>query len=138
MQGQKANNLIIIYYDGNCALCHGLVKFTLKRIKDQNILFAPIQGETYSRKYGPLTSEPTTIVVELYNSSLLDRSTAIAEILHHLGGFWGVMGNGILLFPKSFRDFCYNLIASIRIKLFGRTKSVCPIIPPEQKVFFLP
>ena len=138
MQRQKENSSMIIYYDGHCALCHGLVKFTLKRIKNKNILFAPIQGETYANKYGPLAIEPTTIVVELPNGSILDRSTAIAEILSYIGGVWKILGAIILLFPKRFRDLCYHLIASIRIKIFGRTESTCPLIPAESKVFFLP
>lgn len=136
---KKSNpEILTIFYDGNCALCHGLIKFVLKFKTRDRFRFSPIQGETYSALFGKITTEPNTVIVTTPSGDILDRSTAIAAVLVHMGGLNRILGRLIMIFPKTFRDRFYRCVSSIRYRIFGRTKSLCPIIPAELSELFLP
>ena len=40
----------ILFYDGTCAFCHGVVRFVLLRDKCDLLRFSPLQGETIKKK----------------------------------------------------------------------------------------
>jgi predicted DCC family thiol-disulfide oxidoreductase YuxK len=134
----SANSKIFVFYDGNCALCHGLVQFALPRDKKNLIYFAPIQGETYAAKFGKLSGDPDTVIVHTPSEEILDRSDAIIFIMKSLCGPYPALANLLNLFPKSLRDTAYKIISKNRVKLFGKSAGSCPITPPSFRDKLLP
>jgi predicted DCC family thiol-disulfide oxidoreductase YuxK len=130
-----------IFYDGHCALCHGTVKFVLRRdCSGAAFRFAPLQGETFQQRVpaAQRQSVPDSIVVLTHTGSLLVRSDAIVHILRRLGGGWRPMAGILAAIPRALRDAGYNFIARIRYRVFGKRDDLCPVVPPELRARFDP
>jgi predicted DCC family thiol-disulfide oxidoreductase YuxK len=121
-----------LFYDGSCALCHGMVRFVLARDPDGRAFrFAPLESEAF-RAAVPGAARaglPDSIVVSTADGRLLTRSSAVLHILDRLGGGWRVLAilGGIV--PAGLRDAAYDLVARVRYGLFGRKDDACPVIP---------
>ena len=122
-----------MFYDGECALCHGGVRFILAEDRFDSIRFAPLQSEIFKERLTATERERMgdTVVFETETGELLSRSTAIASMLQRLGGLWRIAGVLLRLIPRPLRDFAYDLVARTRYRVFGRKKEYCPLIPPE-------
>ena len=122
-----------MFYDGECALCHGGVRFILAEDRFDSIRFVPLQSEIFKERVTATERERMgdTIVFETETGELLSRSTAIAYMLQRLGGLWRIAGVVLGLVPRPLRDFAYNLVARTRYQVFGKKKDHCPVIPPE-------
>lgn len=130
-----------IFYDGHCALCHGTVKFVLRRDRSGAAFrFAPLQGETFQRRVPRAQRQtvPDSMVVLTPTISLLVRSDAIVHIFRRLGGVWRVIAGILAVIPRPLRDAGYNLIARIRYRVFGKRDDLCPVVPPELRARFDP
>jgi predicted DCC family thiol-disulfide oxidoreductase YuxK len=131
----------ILFYDGHCALCHGAVKFVLKRDRPGAAFrFAPLQGTTFVEKV-PAEKRaglPDSVIVLTDDGQLLTRSEAFLHILRRLGGGWQVLAGFLAIVPRAIRDAVYNFIARIRYSVFGRRDDLCPIMPPDLRDRFLP
>jgi predicted DCC family thiol-disulfide oxidoreductase YuxK len=130
----------ILFYDGHCGLCHGAVKFILRRDRDGLFRFAPLQGKTFPECISPeqRASLPDSVVVLTANGNLLMRSDAFLHILRQVGGErWRMLANVIGIVPRGIRDAVYNFIARVRYRIFGRKDDLCPMIPPGLRDRFL-
>ena len=131
----------LLFYDGHCALCHGAVKFVLKRDRAGNAFrFAPLQGSTLQSRIAPeyRASLPDSIVVLTREGSLLVRSDAFLHILRRLDGGWRFWAGLFAAVPRPVRDLSYDFIARIRYRVFGTRDDLCPVIPPELRARFDP
>ena len=133
----------IILYDGVCGLCNRFVQFVLKRDKRDAFRFASQQSEfaaSILRRHGIDPEQLDTVYLvldhDLPTERLLARSDAAAEILSQLGGIWRVSAGVMRLFPRSLRDWIYNLIARKRYQMFGKYES-CPLPDPKDRAKFL-
>jgi predicted DCC family thiol-disulfide oxidoreductase YuxK len=129
----------MLFYDGHCALCHGAVKFVLKRDRSGTAFrFAPLQGETFAARVPESARKnlPDSIVVLTDHGALLVRSDAFLHILARLGGNWKRMASALRLIPRPLRDVVYNFVARVRYRVFGTQPDVCPIVPPELRSRF--
>lgn len=130
-----------LFYDGHCALCHGTVKFVIKRDRTGTAFrFAPLEGETFqaSVPVAQRTGLPDSVVILAADGSLLARSDAVVRILKRLGGGWKVVGSLLAAVPRGLRDAVYDLIARVRYRVFGKREDLCPIVPPEMRKRFDP
>jgi predicted DCC family thiol-disulfide oxidoreductase YuxK len=130
-----------IFYDGHCALCHGTVKFALRRDRSGAAFrFAPLQGQTFKQRVPTAHRQnvPDSIVVLTREGSLLVRSDAIVHILRGLGGGWRPIARILVAIPRALRDAGYNFIARIRYRVFGKRDDLCPVVPPELRARFDP
>jgi len=130
-----------LFYDGHCALCHGAVKFVMKRDRAGTAFrFAPLQGETFQAlvPVGQRTGLPDSIVILAADGSLRARSDAVVRILERLGGGWKAVGSLLAVVPRGLRDAVYDLIARVRYRVFGKREDLCPIVPPEMRKRFDP
>jgi len=130
-----------LFYDGHCALCHGTVKFVIKRDRTGTAFrFAPLEGETFqaSVPVAQRTGLPDSVVILAADGSLLARSDAVVRILKRLGGGWRVVGSLLAAVPRGLRDAVYDLIARVRYRVFGKREDLCPIVPPEMRKRFDP
>ena len=128
----------IIFYDGECGLCHGSVQRLLERDKQHLFQFAPLQGETFLRAIAPeLRSRlPDSLVVVTSSGQLLVRSAAAIHVLRRLGFKLAAML--VWLIPKPLRDAVYDVIARHRRDLSARPKTLCPVVPENLREQFLP
>ncbi len=132
LKAQSAANGEYLFYDGNCALCHGLVRLVLAESQaDSPMRFAPLGSAKFSELVSDDTRKglPDSVVLRTANGTLLTRSDAILSILRKLGGLWQVLALVFGLFPRTIRDCGYDFIAKIRYKFFGKKATQCPIIP---------
>ena len=130
-----------LFYDGHCALCHGTVKFVIKRDRGGTAFrFAPLQGETFQTLV-PMEQRaglPDSIVIRTADGALLARSDAIVRILERLGGGWKIFGSILAAIPRGLRDAVYDLVARVRYRVFGKRDELCPIVPPSLRQRFDP
>lgn len=123
-----------IFYDGNCALCHGWVRFVLAEDTDGKAFrISPLQGELFAarvpvEKRGSL---PDSLVVQVENGTLLTRSAAILHVLRCLGGLWRIIGATLAVVPPFVLDWFYDQVATVRKRVFGARENLCPVLSPE-------
>jgi predicted DCC family thiol-disulfide oxidoreductase YuxK len=123
-----------IFYDGNCGLCHGWVRFVLAE-DSGGITFriSSLQGELFARQFPAekRASLPDSLVVLTEDEKLLARSAAVLHVLRRLGGFWRIVGAILVVIPRSILDWSYDRVAGARKQLFGTRENLCPVISPE-------
>ena len=131
----------IIFYDGTCGLCHWFVQWVLARDPDGIFRFAPLQGDSFQRIVPPNlpVNLPDSVVVLDHAGEILTRSSAGLYLIDrlHIRGFWRALQLGARSLPRAVRDFFYDVIASVRYRIFGRKESMCPILPPHLRGRFL-
>ncbi|MGA8870567.1 MAG: DCC1-like thiol-disulfide oxidoreductase family protein [Candidatus Acidiferrales bacterium] len=131
----------MLFYDGHCGLCHGAVKFVVKRDRGgQAFRFAPLQGPTFEARVPAerRAGLPDSIIVLTNEGALLARSDAFLHILRGLGGGWKVLAGVLSVVPRGLRDAAYDFIARIRYRIFGKRDDLCPIVPPDLRARFDP
>ena len=129
------NNKTILFFDGVCGLCNRFVDFVIKRDKEHQIHFAPLQGQTSQNVLDANYSEELKTLIFYKDSNVLLRSDAVLEILKILGGFWGIFSI-FKIIPRPIRDAVYNFIAHNRYKWFGK-RDLCRVPTPEERDYFL-
>lgn len=138
---EVSSNPDYVFYDGHCGLCHGFVRFAIRRDQGGTAFrFAPLQGETFAAFVDPSrrAALPDSIVVLTADGALLTRSDAILRGLARIGGGWSALGKIFGIVPRSFRDAVYNFVASVRYRIFGRREALCPVMSPDERKRFDP
>jgi predicted DCC family thiol-disulfide oxidoreductase YuxK len=132
----------ILFYDGVCGLCNGLVQFLLKRDAGDLLRFAPLQSEFATkalRRHNRNPQDLDTMLLLLDQNQpaerVLARTDAIISALGQLGGVWK-LGVLLKLFPRFIRDAVYNLVAHHRYRVFGK-REICPLPNAEYRHKFL-
>lgn len=130
----------ILFYDGECGLCHGAVQFVVARDNAGHFRFAPLQGDTIAAAIDEAERAglPDSIVVLTVAGTILVKSRAAAYIGAHLGAAWPMLAAVVRIIPRLLGDFCYDAIARVRRRLFAKPKSACPLLPAELRDRFLP
>jgi predicted DCC family thiol-disulfide oxidoreductase YuxK len=128
----------LLFYDGVCAMCNGIVKAMLRLDRDQVFVFAPLQGETAARARALHPEFPSTIetLVYLRGGQLFVRSRAAALAMAELPYPVKAL-SWFRCLPIWLTDPVYNLVARIRYRLFGRYDH-CPLPPEADRARFLP
>jgi predicted DCC family thiol-disulfide oxidoreductase YuxK len=123
-----------VFYDGNCALCHGWVRFVLAEDTDgKTFRISPLQGELFATCFPAeqRASLPDSLAVLTEDERLLTRSAAVLHVLRRLGGLWRIMGAILIVTPRSIIDWFYDRVAGLRKQLFHTQKNLCPVVSPE-------
>jgi len=130
----------IVFYDGDCGLCHGLVRFAVKRDDDGALAFAPLKGSTFAAcvPEARRSTLPDSFVVLTCDGELLLRSAGAVRVLKRLPPPWPLAGSLLRLFPTSLRDVAYRAVARVRNELFARPTGACPVVPAHLRERFLP
>ena len=126
---------IILFFDGVCGLCNGLVDWLLPRDGKKKIKFATLQGQTAARLLTNAHTEDLNTVVLWYKGQILTESKAILTCLKQLGGFWG-LAYVFIIVPSFVSDGVYRFIARNRYKFFGKL-STCRMPLPGERLQFL-
>jgi predicted DCC family thiol-disulfide oxidoreductase YuxK len=123
----------LLFYDGECGLCHRAVRFVLSEDLDAMCKLAPLQGETFAAL--ELPAVPDSIALK-DGERILWRSSAVVSLLCRLGGYWRVLGWLLWCVPKPLRDLGYMAFARVRHHFFKKPQGLCPLIPPELQTRF--
>lgn len=125
----------VLFFDGVCGLCNGVVDFVLRFDSEGKIQFSPLQSDYAKSKLPIKLTENLSTLVVLKDSQIWTRSEAVFLIAEQLGGFFKL----ILLFkilPKSFNNKIYDMISKSRYQIFGK-KDSCRLPKPAEKARFL-
>lgn len=133
----------IIFYDGVCGLCNGLVQFLIKRDKRGALRFASLQSDFAAkvlRRHGidPADLDTVRVVVnyEQPDERVLNRSDAILRACSELGGFWKAAAALGQVIPRPVRNLVYGFVARNRYQVFGKYDT-CMLPEPSQRSRFL-
>lgn len=136
----------MLFVDEECVLCHGLVKFLLRRDRRGRLTFSTLQGETARRFFQGTPHEATrqTLSSVIYvkdfrgtSPRVHERSMAALLAMRELGGIWRIL-SWLTVFPRPLRDGVYRFIAQRRYRWFGRHEAVCPLPSEDDSERFLP
>jgi predicted DCC family thiol-disulfide oxidoreductase YuxK len=114
---------VILFYDGDCALCNRVVTFILNHEKDSKILFSALDTATaneFLSKHPSYKREEDTVYF-FDGNQLYSKSTAVLKLLPFLKGYLLMLRLG-WLFPKGFRDKIYDEVAKRRKRIFKECK----------------
>lgn len=128
----------VLFYDGVCAMCNGIVKAMLRLDRDQRFYFAPLQGSTAELARSLHASFPREMetVVYLREGEVFLRSRAAALALAEVP-YPAKALSWFRFLPAWLTDFFYGLIARVRYRVFGKYDH-CPLPPAEHRTRFLP
>jgi len=133
----------IVLYDGVCAMCNGVVRFTLERDRSRRFLFAALQ-DPFSReilaRHGRNADDLDTmgVVIDhaLPSERVLVKSRAAIHVLNEIGALWKLLAALLDVFPTRWLDRAYGLIVRNRYRVFGRYDT-CPLPSPEDRARFV-
>ena len=120
----KPEKSLIVLFDGECNLCNRSVQFIIKRDKTAKIKLASLQSEIAKeliKKHLPISAEINSIVL-LEDGKLFFKSTAALKTAKHLDSLWPILFI-LIVIPGFVRDYFYDIIATNRIKWFGKAAS---------------
>ncbi len=132
----SASNPILLY-DGVCGLCNRLIRFVLKRDRQDRFRFAALQSGFATKimsRHGTSPQQLDTFYLVLdygqASERLLARSEGTVAMLRELRGAWRVASFVLGAVPRLVRDWGYNLVARNRYRIFGKHDSC---LLPEEK-----
>jgi predicted DCC family thiol-disulfide oxidoreductase YuxK len=131
----------VLLYDGVCGFCNKSVQMVIDHDRRGEIRFAALQsgyGLAVVGRHPELRGVDSVVYVESLPAGgerVYVRSEAALKVAAYLGGFWRLTLAAKVL-PRGLRDFCYDLFARYRYRLFGKYDS-CMLPPPEVRARFL-
>ncbi len=108
----------VLFFDGQCGLCHGWVRLLASVDRHRRLQFAPLQGATAAARLPHALTTTLDTIVYQHGGHTLTHSSAVLRALADTGG-WRRVFAGLLWVPPSVRDAAYRLVARHRHRLFG-------------------
>lgn len=128
----------IVFFDGQCVLCNGVMKSVLQNDTDKHFLICAQQSEIGQRLLGrhdvDLSSLKTIYVIRncgTANETILKRGSAVQYMMENLKPYHALAAV-MRIFPPALVDFAYRCVANIRYRIFGKTES-CMMPSPEDR-----
>lgn len=128
----------LLFYDGVCAMCNGIVKGMLRADTERLFHFAPLQGQTaeLARTLHPDFPKEIETVVYLRRGEVFVRSRAAALAMQQLP-YPAKALSWFRFLPVWLADFFYGIVARVRYRVFGKYDQ-CPLPTAEDRARFLP
>ena len=117
-------NKPVIIFDGVCNFCNSWVNFVIDHDPKAYFSFAPNQtnaAKEILNAHGIDANSVETVYFWI-NGKLYHKSTAALQVGTKMG-FPYSLSAILLIIPKFFRDFCYDIIARNRYNWFGKSDS---------------
>ncbi len=132
-------NKEILFIDGQCIMCNGLVNKILDSGKYKDLLFGTLSGDTYEKITREIESPVRESVVLYSEGNLYYKSQAILTIGKKMGGFYSFLAGIGRIFPLNFRNMVYDFVARNRYRWFGKKdEDYCELPHPEQRIRLVP
>lgn len=126
----------MLLFDGECGLCHYVVRGLLRLDRRGRLRFAPLQGsaaQAYLRAVGLPTADFDSLVFvpewtrregsagggEEVRAGYLLRTDGAIAALRAVGGLASVLAGGLAMWPARWRDAGYRGVARWRYRMFG-------------------
>ncbi len=126
----------ILFFDGYCTLCSGVVQFILPRDHQGYFKLGPLHGETAKQwlRAHPLPDQPDSLLL-WEDQQWHVKSAAALRVTRHLPGWrWAW---SLRFIPRGIRDLIYVLVARSRYSIFGKNDA-CYLPRPEWADRFVP
>ncbi len=125
----------ILFFDGVCGLCSGVVRWLYRKDKNKIWAFAPLQGEKAQLLLGKVEqSSLDTLIVVTPEGSHLVRGAAIRYIVGTLPG-WRVASLIFRWLPLLLLNLMYRVVARSRYSIFGKVE-YCERVPMNDRERF--
>lgn len=117
----------VLLFDGECGLCHRVLRLLLRLDRRAVLRFAPLQGasaQDYLRAHGlPATDFETLVWVPDWSrrerEDHLLRTAGVMAALHAVGATGRVLAAMLAVFPAGWRDAVYGRVSRWRHRIFG-------------------
>ncbi|MDD4085874.1 MAG: thiol-disulfide oxidoreductase DCC family protein [Bacteroidales bacterium] len=123
----------ILFFDGDCSLCNGAVRFVLKHEKNQDLHFAALDSDFAEKELAGLDL-PESLVLKIGNQIYI-KSAAVFKVSDYLKG-WPRFFRIFRFLPDSLLNWKYDLVARHRKTIFGTTTH-CGLSPKADQSRFL-
>ena len=121
----------VIYYDGECGLCHLAVRFILRVDSKSKFYFSPLSNLDINLK------NIDSIILKKDNKVFYE-GMAIIMIFQNIDNNWNYLAKVLKLIPINVLDTAYRWVSRNRAKISVKKVSSCPIVPSYyQKRFIL-
>lgn len=124
-----------LFYDGDCGLCHRVIRIIQKVDRKKHIRYVSLQSEEAKRFKESLTpdmAEADTIYLSIDKRRYM-KARAVMHVCGYVGGwYWAVYGV-LYITPSALRDKLYDIIASNRYRIFGENIHSCPLPSKTKK-----
>ena len=121
----------VIYYDGDCGLCHLAVRFILRVDSKSNFYFSPLSNLDINLK------NIDSIILKRGNKVFYE-GMAIIMIFQNIDNYWNYLAKVLKLIPINVLDTAYRWVSRNRAKISVNKVSSCPTVPSYyQKRFIL-
>lgn len=101
----------IVFFDSDCLMCQGAVKWLHRLDAQDRLFFAPLQGETAKAAGVDLDEDSMAF---LGRGEVSRAALAVERLLIATGGVAKVAGFLMAATPLPLRDWCYRHIATRR------------------------
>jgi predicted DCC family thiol-disulfide oxidoreductase YuxK len=118
----------VLLFDGECGLCHRIVRLLLWLDRVGRLHYAPLQGpsaQAYLRAHGLPPGDFDSVIFvrdwnELEQTCFCVRTAAVIAALRATrGGIARMLAAALTLLPVGVRDAGYRLVARWRYRVFG-------------------
>ena len=114
----------VVFFDGVCGLCAGVVKFIISRDPSKHFRFCSLQSKAaapFLASQGLTLEEALqSFLVQTDTGAVLRKSDAAIFIGRRLASPWPCLAAAASFFPRCVRDSAYDLVARNRYSVFGR------------------
>jgi predicted DCC family thiol-disulfide oxidoreductase YuxK len=132
----------VLLFDGECGLCHRVVRLLLRLDRRGVLRFAPLQGpgaQAYLRRQGLPTEDFSTLVFvpdwPVGAEKCRLRTDGVIAALRAAGR--PGLAAFLAVVPRALRDAGYKFVARVRHRVFGPWHP-SPFVRPEWAERFLP
>ncbi|NNL55937.1 MAG: DUF393 domain-containing protein [Woeseia sp.] len=121
-ENNVGTDMSVILFDGVCNLCESTVHFVVRRDKNGQFHFAPLQSNAAqellsSHQYSFDTLSSVLLIVD---DTLYRKSRAALQIARRLDGAWPLLYYALFWIPRFIADPVYDFIANRRYRWFGK------------------
>jgi len=114
---------LVLFFDGDCGFCSKSVRRVYQLDPRGAFEFAPLQGllagklglAEYAEKGGG-----SMVILRESDGVMFTKGDACIILGETLGGIWAALASAFSLFPKTARDWAYELVARNRYLLAGK------------------
>ena len=117
----------IVVFDGVCVLCNRFFNWLIKNDKDEKFMYTNFQSD-FSKKNNLKLKDINSVAVIKTNGEKIYKVQAVYYILKKIDRYF-IVRILLKLLPLFLTNICYDLIANLRYRIFGKYETC--IIPNE-------